>query len=544
MPCKEMSTPADIEQIRVTCRYNFDEFIRRFFNEHVWGEFSEMHQDIIEREKRPERRGTLEVDAAPRGNAKTVFRVLIKVIHSIVYEYHPFTVIIGYSNSEAEGKVRDIRDELLHNEELIQVYGKLLHDNAGVEGFVTKNGCMVLPRGRGGQVRGLRHGKYRPTHIICDDVEDLEACQSQTQRDKTKEWLKKDVLPAGQSGEQHRCCVTFVGTVIHEESLLADLLKDPSWRRKKYKAIKAYAEREDLWEQWRELYRNLDDEDSPQTARAFFDANETEMLKGTDVLWPANEDESYYGLQVQRLKLGDAAFNSEKQNEPYDPDRQILDPSLCPRFKVYWPSDPEWNEDDLDLPDGFVIVREDTGKAIHSNDLNIIAFHDPALAKKAVQGKSSKPDFSAIVVCAQDISGYIYVLDVWLKKLPPDKQIKAAFDLQAKWGFPTLYLETVGFQDLMKIPYKEEAAKRSNTFRIVGVGQHSNKQARISTLEPYFTNRWICLPLTGIDPEFISQLRLFPTVHDDGPDALQGCVARLRKPMGGIKVLENEHGVT
>jgi hypothetical protein len=47
--------------------------------------------------------------------------VLAKVIHSIVYGYQPFTVIIGYSAAEAEGKVKDIRDELLHNEELVRV---------------------------------------------------------------------------------------------------------------------------------------------------------------------------------------------------------------------------------------------------------------------------------------------------------------------------------------------------------------------------------------------------------------------------------------
>jgi len=121
-----------------------------------------MHHDFCALEKSPVRRGYLEAIAAPRGNAKTTYKALFKVIHSIVYEYEKFIVVLGYSQSEAMLKLKDIRDELLSNDRLIEVYGSLLSQYAGSKEFVTYNGVKLVARGRGGQVRGLKFRSDRP----------------------------------------------------------------------------------------------------------------------------------------------------------------------------------------------------------------------------------------------------------------------------------------------------------------------------------------------------------------------------------------------
>lgn len=531
-PRAQAGEPAkEAQDLRERYRTDFAGFMQHFFPLHFWGAYSPMHLDLIQQERKPDRRGKREVIAAPRGNAKTVFKVLAKVIHSLVYGYHPFTVIIGYSAQEAEGKVKDIRDELLFNEELVRVYGKQLAKGAGTQSFITTQGCMVLARGRGGQVRGLRHGRFRPTHIICDDVEDLEACQSPIQRQKTIDWFKKDVLPAGQSGEEFEADISFIGTILHEDSLLACLLKDPAWIRKKYKAIISHSERPDLWEECRRIFADLDtpDEEREDTVKAFYEANKAELLKGVEVLWP--DGQSYFKLMQFLWSLGPAAFNSEYQNDPHDPTRQILHPENCVRFKTLFPDSPDWPQDEDRR--GFIVRC--AGKDIHSNNLHVVAFHDPALAEKDTS------DYAAVVVCGQDDAGWIYVLDCWLKKEPPDKQIRTVFDLYQKWDIRTLYLETNHFQALLKPLYNLEAERLQAagtpiSLKVVGVNQHSNKIHRISTLEPYFSNAWIRLN-ERIDTVLIDQLRLFPTAdHDDGPDALHGCVDRLRKPAAIVKV--------
>ena len=518
----------ELNEIKERCRYDLKYFVEYFFPHHFWGEMSEMHRAFCEVDKDKQRRGLKEAIAAPRGNAKTTFKVLIDPIHDIVYGFERFILIIGYSDTEAIDKVKDIRNELLSNENLRAVYGKLVSPKCGMGDFVTSNNVRVVARSRGGQVRGLKHGADRPSKIISDDIESLISVNTPEQRDKTKQWFFKDVIGCGRADGQSN--FTLVGTIIHEESLLADLLKKPGWRHKKYQAIKSWASNTDLWNEWERLYCNLDDPDREETAQQFYNDNQPAMDEGVKVLWP--DGEPYYKLMEYKVQNGLASLHSEKQNDPFDPERQILNPDLCPRFKVYWPSDAEW------IPelgeDGFAIVRQDTGAAISSRDLNIIAFLDPALGKKPTSTSGTNSDYAAIVVCAQDLSGYIYVLDVWLKRKPPNEQIKQTFAMHKKWGFDTLFLETVGFQELMKPLFIEEQKLWANQMRIVGVGQHNNKHARISTLEPYFTNRWILLPMS-IDHEFYNQLKLFPTVHDDGPDALHGCVSRLRKPAGGIR---------
>lgn len=532
---EEAGKASDYEPIKTRARADFEFFVREFFPHHCTKPFSQMHRDFMALESGdPVRRGEKEATAAPRGNAKTTFRALFKAIHAIVYGYHPFIIIVGWSAGEAEDKVKDIRAELMENERLIEVYGRLLDKKASNTGFITTNGVRVAARGRGGQIRGLKHGPHRPSLIILDDVESLESVNTPDQRAKTRAWFTKDVMGAGSaSGETN---VIFIGTVLHENSLLAEQLKAPGWERRKYKAIQSWPERADLWERWEAIYCDLENPTAADDALAYFQANEADMMAGVETIWP--DGESFYQLMLYKIQFGRASLFSEKQNEPFDPESQILNPDACARFRVYTPLDADWPA--ALGTDGFAIVRHDNGKAIHSRDLRVVAFLDPALGKKPTGGRASNPDYAALVVCAQDLSGYIYVLDAWLRKDPPSVQVLTAFDRHAQWGFESLFLETVGFQDLMRQPFAEEQKRRPDQpMRIIGVDQHRNKHARISTLEPYFSNRWLLLN-ERMDAEFLSQIRLFPTTHDDGPDALHGCVSRLRRPVGAVTT----HGKT
>jgi predicted phage terminase large subunit-like protein len=71
-------------------------------------------------------------------------------------------------------------------------------------------------------------------------------------------------------------------------------------------------------------------------------------------------------------------------------------------------------------------------------------------------------------------------------------------------------------------------ASSLSSLRVVGVHQHQNKYQRISTLEPDISNGHL-LFAEGIHPRMIDQLTLFPTSYDDGPDALHGAIAQLKK---------------
>lgn len=469
-------------------------------------------------EAEPAKRGRREVIAAPRGNAKTTFKVLFKVLHAIVYGYEKFIVIIGYSAPEAEKKVKEILEELENNNLLQEIYSTLAPvrgKNWGTKDFITQNGIRILAKSRGKQVRGIKHGPYRPSLVILDDIEAPEKVLKESQRQKTKDWFEKDILKLGPANCSHN--VIVIGTCLHPEALLPQLLTSPGWMGRKYQAIQSFARNQELWTQWKTIYTDLSNPKREIDAQAFYDAHDTEMLIGVEVLWPTGE--SYLQLMKMIINEGQASFQSEKQNDPYDPERQIFDMNNAKRFKLEYDSNGKvagfrW------LDGSNRIVREIE---------KIVAFHDPAMAS------TKESDFAAIVVCAKDLNGYIYCLDAYIEKVSPSRQIQQAYIMQQRWHFETLYLETNNFQGILKGSYQDKQEQYSAALRVIGVSQHHNKEKRISMLEPLITNGQLLFN-EDLAPRLISQMQLFPTSNDDGPDALHGAVEQLRKRGGSITV--------
>lgn len=229
---------------------------------------------------------------------------------------------------------------------------------------------------------------------------------------------------------------------------------------------------------------------------------------------------------LMRLKVDEviASFQSEKQNDPFDPERQLFNLSQLKRFRVIQENG-QWHAFQwLDASNKYVYC---------SDIVDIVAFHDPALGKKA--GQVSEPDFAAIVILAKDKDGYLYCLDAYIEKDVPSKQIQRAFKLFDTWKFNKLYLEDNHFQSLMKGMYADVNNQRAkNQMRIKGVHQHENKYKRISTLEPEITNGYL-LFAENVNPRLLEQLTLFPTSYDDGPDALQGAVEQLKNRYDRIR---------
>jgi predicted phage terminase large subunit-like protein len=504
---------------------DFEFFIRYFFPEYCKYSFSSMHREFFENEQEPDRRDRREVIAAPRGNAKTTFKVLFKVLHAIVYGYEKFILIMGHSTPEAKAKVRDILSELMQNPRLLQVYGALAPVRGQTQGqgrwgsdfFVSQNGVMVMAKSRGTQVRGIRHGAHRPTLIILDDVEAPDRVLNEEQRYKTQHWFEKDVLKLIETGGGTN--IVMIGTCLHPESLLSQLLQSPGYQGQKYQSILSWSKHTDLWDEWKQIFTDLSNPAREQAAQDFFEKNKEAMLEGTQVLWP--EGEPYEYLMRMRVNEGIASFNSEKQNDPHDPNRQVFDMTIARRFHM-----------NRDAYGEIVSFEHADGKVIPASDMvDIVAFHDPAL------GEQLASDYAAIVVVAIDCHGYLYCLDAWLEKAKPDKQIQQAFQLKEKWQFERLYLEDNNFQSLLKMNYKDKQLEYLELpLRVIGVTQHQNKEKRISTLEPLISNGHL-LFAENITPLLMTQLVLFPTSHDDGPDALHGAVAQLKRGRGSVELV-------
>jgi hypothetical protein len=108
------------------------------------------------------------------------------------------------------------------------VWSRDLWDIRTVDG----HGCRVMPVSYGQEVRGVLFKDSRPDLFIIDDYETQESVMSDELRPKRKARFYSDILGAiDRSSTNYRFIV--IGTVLHEDSLLMNLLDDTSdrWRK-------------------------------------------------------------------------------------------------------------------------------------------------------------------------------------------------------------------------------------------------------------------------------------------------------------------------
>ncbi|MCB6405384.1 hypothetical protein LI180_11510, partial [Megasphaera massiliensis] len=79
--------------------------------------------------------------------------------------------------------------------------------------------------------------------------------------------------------------IIYIGTLLHYDSLLANVLKNPSYRSIKYKAVIGFAKYSELWDEWEKIYTDLSNDHREQDAKRYFETRQEKMLEGTQVLW-------------------------------------------------------------------------------------------------------------------------------------------------------------------------------------------------------------------------------------------------------------------
>lgn len=186
--------------------------------------------------------------AAPRGHAKSTALTHAYILASVLFQVDDYVILISTNEELAIEHLGDITRELVENEELIADFG--------IKGFITNskteiivefndgNQFRILARGSGQKLRGRKWRGKRPGLIVCDDLEDDEQVESKDRRDKFRRWFFRAVKPALRRGGKLR----VHGTILHEDSLLARLLKDKEWETRKYRAHKAFDDFSDiLW---------------------------------------------------------------------------------------------------------------------------------------------------------------------------------------------------------------------------------------------------------------------------------------------------------
>jgi len=505
--------------MRLRCRYDLETFCRycwpdRFdlpFNEFHLGLFTQAAETIPWSEGRPKRRDAV---AAPRGYAKSTISTFAVLAHAIVYGLDEYLVIISSGQRLARALSKDLRAAFSDPAApLARLFGPFEVTGGVDEWEVSVRGAPsvgVLAASFNTDVRGSKHPTrgIRPTRVVIDDGEKKDRVRNPEQRGIWWSTLTKDILKLGPRNGGD--IVEVRGTILHPDSMLANLMDRAGWSSQLWKAIISWPERTDLWERCGRVWMNLRLGDRrEEAARAFYEANRAEMDKGVEVLDPDVDD--IYTLYTQIWTEGLASFLQEKQNDPIDPQAQIFISGRFARCRVER------------LPDGSHVIVAADGTRIKASDCRARAYWDPATGTPG-------GDYAVIVVVLRDQYGYGYVVDAWMRKAKASEQCEAAWVLAEKWRLSTIILESNGFQDLVAEPWPRARKARREAEQwwqttITEQATTSDKEARIASLEPVTSAHWIQFA-EHLPQVLFQQFDQFPTAdHDDGPDGVQAAWA-------------------
>ena len=458
----------------------YEYFVNTYFPHYVRSsEKSELHEFLFSRlpEILQQPEGINEADAAPRGEAKSTLVTRLFSLWTVITGTKKFIVIAMDSIDQAYPMLEAIKAELEFNPRLKTDFPEMCGQGrvwqAGT--IVTASNVKIQVFGSGKKMRGMVHGAFRPDLAILDDIENDEMVRNPDQRDKLEMWLKQTVLQLGAVGTKFD--VIYIGTILHYDSVLSRTLNNPFWSTRKFKAMKRWPDRMDLWDRWEELYRN----DGAAVAEAFYLANKDEMERGAQTSWAAR---GVLALMKIRARDGHATFDSEYQNDPVSGEDAPFAKSM-----KFW----------TDLP----------------SDLVYFGALDPSLGKA---GASRDP--SAIIIGGyQRETGKLYVVEAQIKKRLPDLIIEDVIRLHRQYRCKLWFVETVQFQEFLKDELVKRSAARGIPVPARAVKPVSDKLLRIETLQPHMANGLILL--NESQQTLIQQFRHFPKAdHDDGPDAV------------------------
>ena len=194
---------------------------------------------------------------APRGSAKSVLLTFLDTAHDIAHKASEFTILIQNTFSKAAGSLENIKMEFRTNERLKRDYGVMMRRDAeGDAIFRLPDGweCRVLCKGSDqlGSIRGERYGAYRPRRIKIDDIEDDELVKNPERRQDLESEFNEVIKYAGEAGETK---IIVMGTILHDDSLMAKLVAKDNYKHFKKLFYKARYELDgeirSLWpEKW------------------------------------------------------------------------------------------------------------------------------------------------------------------------------------------------------------------------------------------------------------------------------------------------------
>lgn len=204
-------------------------------------------------------------------------------------------------------------------------------------------------------------------------------------------------------------------------------------------------------------------------------------------------------LKLQKQLMGSVAFNREKMNEPA-PDGGF--------FKEEW-------------------IHYYHPDSLKDRELVVTGFFDPSMETGAT---SDYKAFITVGWCPREM--VFYVMDAIIQKITLEQVMRMIYNRHQQFGYQVVGVEDNLFQRLLLKEFDRLGQERSQIMPLRGVTHRIAKETRVAGLSPLLERGKIRFIRGHSDQELlVEQLLYFPsrTLHDDGPDALEGAVTLTQK---------------
>jgi len=483
--------------------------------------FAQIHReffDLCDYVDHTERNARLAI-AAARGHSKSGMFSNALPLHQVVFRKRRYILVISETDGLAKKLIGWVNKQLKFNAKLREDFGALLferntqNERDNEEAFITASGTLVEASSSGKQLRGKRHGSYRPDLVIVDDPSSQNNEGTKEAREKLVHWFNSVVVPIGTAST----AIILVGTMVSATGLLNHVLKRKDFKSSFHGAVISEPDNPKLWDEYLEVYGRADD---MAEVDEFYAQNRDALEAGVVLAWPWRW--TYRALMHEKFNMGTRAYNSEFRNLAFSEDEQFFFPEQYGYYRFEYDQGRRYiRYEDLKIP---------------VEDLTISGAWDIAL------GKNARSCYNAVLTVGRyEKTGHIFVLDEYATKEQPHVYIDLIVEKIREWRHHIFSVETINAQHEFYRQLQEALRKAGVTrTRINDVKSHkSSKEERIESLEPLCHNK--TLIFNRSHTMLLDQMAQYPHGdYVDSADALQLSVEHVSR---GKKKVRNKPAV-
>jgi predicted phage terminase large subunit-like protein len=324
--------------------------------------------------------------AAPRGHAKTTALTHTYTLAAVLFRERSYVLVVSDTISQAVQFLGDIKKELMENESIKSLFKIKEFIKETEDDFICMctDGHMfrISAKGSEQKVRGLKWDNKRPDLIVCDDLENDEIVLNKERRQKFKRWFYGALLPC----RSYRGIVRYVGTILHNDSLLESVMPKRSDKNTVVEPLKSYSTKK-----------------KPSWVGVKYRAHTNDF---SEILWKERYDKDYFVTKRQEYVdqgLPDV-YSQEFLNIP-------IDESLS-YFR---------RSDFLDFTD---LDRQLLQKSDWKKHFNFYIGSDLAVSQ------AETADWSVFIIGGTDENGVLYIFRVIRERMDSQEIVETMLSLQ------------------------------------------------------------------------------------------------------------------